>query len=298
MRHAASMLARGPRWSERALGIYWRARMPSTPRITAALIALVLVQLVVAQSVNLFPRMIAIDFYQYWAVGASAAVIGQQLGSPYVEHRRYSASLRDWATRTDQTKLTINGRALGPTGFTATPLLYLLFAALPADFTAALAIYHALQILLFMGAVVLLGRIYRFELFPLLCLAMLLVLGSGPFLADLRLGNFGCVQLAALAAILYGAVAMPAARHRNAVGAAVLAGACVLALAKPNVALIAVVVAAHLWVAYGWRNTAVAAGSALLAGAAAVLASCAYFRSWTIWAEWYHAVFGRNPYAM
>src|SRR5262249_45748827 len=140
--------------------------------------------------------------------------------------------------------------------------------------------------------------IYRFELLPLACLAMLLVLGSGPFLADLRLGNFGCVQLAALAAILYGAVAMPAARHRNAVGAAVLAGACVLALANPNVPLIAAVVAAPLWVAYGWRTTAVAAGSALLAGAAAVLASCTYFRSWTIWAEWYHAVFGRNPYAM
>src|SRR5262245_62157511 len=129
------MLARRPRRGERAdVGaIYWPARMLSPSRITAAFIVLVLVQLVMAQSLNLFPRMIAIDFYQYWAVGAAPRLLGERLGSPYVEHREYSARMREWATRTEQAQLTLNGRVLGPMGFTATPLLYTAFAALPAD---------------------------------------------------------------------------------------------------------------------------------------------------------------------
>src|SRR6266566_4165909 len=110
--------------------------MLSTSRITAALIVVILAQLVVAQSLNLFPRMIAIDFYQYWAVGAASRLTTEPLGSPYVEHRRYNAAVREWATRTNQSKLTLNGRVLGPMGFTATPLLYVLFAALPADYTS------------------------------------------------------------------------------------------------------------------------------------------------------------------
>lgn len=40
-------------------------------RAIIALIVLVLVQLVVAQSINLFPRVVAIDFYQYWGVAAA-----------------------------------------------------------------------------------------------------------------------------------------------------------------------------------------------------------------------------------
>ena len=139
----------------------------------AALIVLILVQLVIAQSLNLFPRMIAIDFYQYWAVGAAPRLSDQPLGSPYTDHRTYTAVVQDYAARSGQTRLTLDGRVLGPTGFTATPLLYVLFAALPADYTMALTLYHVLQIILFLAAVILLGAVYRYEVFPLLCLAFL-----------------------------------------------------------------------------------------------------------------------------
>ena len=56
--------------------------------------------------------------------------------------------------------------------------------------------------------------------------------------------------------------------------------------------------AIHVWVAWGARIFALSAGSAALASLTAVLVSSAYFRSWTMWTEWYTAVFGRNPYLM
>ena len=195
---------------------------------------LILVQLVIAQSLNLFPRMIAIDFYQYWAIGAAPRLSDQPLGSPYTDHRTYTAVVQDYAARSGQTRLTLDGRVLGPTGFTATPLLYVLFAALPADYTMALTLYHVLQIILFLAAVILLGAVYRYEVFPLLCLAFLLVLGSGPLSSDLRLGNLGCFQLAALCGLLYIAVRLRSARRAAALGSLLLTGLTLLVFVKPQ----------------------------------------------------------------
>jgi hypothetical protein len=71
-----------------------------------------------------------------------------------------------------------------------------------------------------------------------------------------------------------------------------------LAVAKPNVALVCIAIAIHLWVARGTRFFAVAAIPAVVAAAAAVVVPCLYFRSWAIWSEWYRAVFGANPYGL
>ena len=88
---------------------------PVRLRPVAVLIVLILVQLVVAQSLNLFRHVIAIDFYQYWAVGAAPRLSAQPLGSPYTDHRTYTAVVRDYAARSGQTRLTLEGRVLGPT---------------------------------------------------------------------------------------------------------------------------------------------------------------------------------------
>jgi hypothetical protein len=272
--------------------------MPVKSRWVIALILLILVQLIVAQSLNLFPRLIAIDFYQYWAVAAAPRLSAEPLGSPYVDYRKYHDVVKEYVARSGVARLTLDGRVLGPSGFTGTPLVYTLFGVFPADYERALILYHVLQLLLFLGAIILLGVVYHYETFPLFCLAFLLVLGSGPLSSDLRLGNLGCFQLAALTVALYFADRLPRVSRPTLHASAVLAGLTLLAFVKPNVALVVMIMAVHLWLTRGTRSFVAVALSASVAAAGAVIASCVYFRSWTIWQEWYRVVFGRNPYAL
>jgi hypothetical protein len=67
-----------------------------------------------------------------------------------------------------------------PPNFTATPLAYTLFAVLPANYSQASLLYYLLQILFLLVATITLGLVYRYPLFPLLCLALLLLLASRP----------------------------------------------------------------------------------------------------------------------
>jgi hypothetical protein len=277
----------------------WWSRGPAfvVPRLVGLLTVLILLQLVTAQGLNLFPRVMAIDFFGYWRVAAARRLSDQDLGSPYRDRFRYRRVLTDAAERTDDPKLREVGKSVVKPQSTGSPLIYVLFAALPASYTRAVFVFNTLQVLLFVVAVVVLGLVYRYPPFSILCLGLLLVLGSGPLFADLRVGNVGCFQLVALAALL--AIADRLRRDPHVVlGGLLLAGLTVLALAKPNVALVAVVMGLHLWVAYGTRFFAITAVPAAVAGAVAVIVPCLVFGSWTVWREWYFGVFGRRPLAM
>src|SRR5689334_20036683 len=97
---------------------------PVTSRALATLIVLILIQFVAVQSINVFPRLTKLDFYQYWGVGAARRLSVMPLGSPYTNHESYTAVLRDYAARPDQPRLQPGGRPLSPDKFTATPLTY------------------------------------------------------------------------------------------------------------------------------------------------------------------------------
>ncbi len=268
--------------------------MLARPRAVAALIVLILVELVVAQSLNLFPRVTSIDFYQYWGVSAARRLSDQALDTPYTNAAGYRAVLDEYAARFGPSK----AEGLRAPAFTATPFAYMLFAVFPADYPRAALLFHALQVLLFVAAVIVLGGLYRYPLFPLLCLAFLLVLGSGPLFSDVRLGNLGCFQLFALAGVLALADRLRRVPGAAALGAVVLSSLTLLTLVKPNVALVAAIMAVHLWLAHGNRLFAIAAVPALVSGAAAVVIPCLYFRSWTVWQEWYRVVVGADPYRL
>ena len=271
--------------------------MRSRSRLISVFIVLLLVQLVVTYSMNLFPRLILFDFYQYWGVSVAHRISGGTLGTPYTEARRYYAALNDYASgSTDQRLATLHRMSARP-GFTATPFLYMLFGALPVDYSRAATVFHALQILLFIGAVILLGVLNHYPPSPLVCLALVLVLGFGPLSSDLRLGNIGCFQFAALTGLLALTMRLRRVPH-VALGGAILSGLMLVVIAKPNIAPAAGMMALSLWSAHGIRFVAISAVPAMLSGAAAVLLSCVYFRSWTVWQDWYHAVFGRNSYAL
>src|SRR5262249_22530949 len=112
-------------------------------------------------------------------------------------------------------------------------------------------------------------------------------------------------QFALLAILLALVDHLPHTTGATVLGSVVLTGLVLAILAKPNVAIVGPVMAVHLWQAHGSRFLAIAAVPATLSGAAAVLpraaavvATCVYFQSWTIWSEWYGGVHGRNPYAL
>jgi hypothetical protein len=266
-------------------------RLFITPRAVAALILLILVQLVAAQSLNMFPRFTMIDFFQYWGVPNARRLSREPLGTPYTEYPQYLALLTEVAERSGQSRLR-------PPGFTATPFAYTLFATFPEEYGHAALLFHVLHVLVFFAAVILVGHVYRLPLFPVLCLALLLLIASGPLSSDMRLGNIGAFQLFGLAVLLALLERVRRAPRPVIPASVALAGLIVLALIKPNVALVVGALILFLWVALRSRLLALAAILAAPAGAAAVITSCLYFRSWVVWQEWYTAVFGRNPYVL
>ena len=257
-----------------------------TPRAVAAFTVLVLAYLVVVHVASLSLRIIPIDFYQYWGASAARRVSTEALGSPYREARRYGAALLDAATRSGRPMFQQVSQYATPPNFTATPFVYTLFALLPATYTEASLLYYSLQIIFFLAAVIVVGVVYRYPAFPLLCLALLLILASGPLNADLRLGNLGCLQFIALAILLALADRLRDARPSATLGGALLSGLTLLVLTKPNVALVLVCMVLHLWVARGTRFLLMAAWPAVLCGGAAVILSSLHFGSWTVWQEW------------
>jgi hypothetical protein len=132
-----------------------------------------------------------------------------------------------------------------------------------------------------------------------LCLALLLVLGSGSFYADVRVGNIGTFQLAGLAALLLVADRLRPGPRTSVVGGSILlAGLALLGLVKPNIAPVVAMLAVHLWLVHGTRVLVVAAAAAAACAAAAAAVASTNFDSWTIWSEWYGLVAGSNPAKM
>ena len=263
-----------------------------TPRAVAALIVLVLIYIVVVHAVSQSRQIIPIDFYQYWGAAAARRLSTETLGSPYREAHRYGAVLLEAAEGSGDPMFQRVSRHATPPNFTATPLAYTLFALLPANYTQASLLYLSLQIVLFIAAVIIVGVVYGYPAFPLVCLSLLLMLSSGPLNSDLRLGNLGCVQFIILAIVLALADRLRDARPSGILGGIVLSGVTLLVLTKPNVALVLVFMVLHLWVARGTRFLVMAAWPAALCGGAAVILSSLYFGSWTVWQEWYDAVLG------
>jgi hypothetical protein len=261
----------------------------------SAFVVLLLVQIVVAHSLTLFPRIILFDLYQYWGVAVARRAGGATMGNPYADAGRYHTVLSAYASASSDQRLASLQRARP--GFTATPFLYMLFGALPADYSRAATLVHVLQVVLFVGAVILLGRICHYPWFPLLCLSLVLVVASGPVSSDLRMGNLGCFQFAALTGLLALTMLLRRIPHL-ALGGAVLTGLTLLVIAKPNIVPAVAAMALSVWWAHGIRFVAIAAIPAALSAALAVLVSCTYFGSWTVWHDWYRVVFGKNPYSL
>lgn len=276
-------------------------RMPRIPGPVPCLILLILGSLALSQSAAHISRVVGMDFYQYWGVPVAMRLTGHTLGSPYRDGQRYVETLKAYAATVTDAKLKAASGFWGGPDFAASPLLYTAFTLVSTDYTVAVQTFQALQLVFFLGAFLLLGALYRFDPFHLLCLAFLCVLFYQPLLSDLRVANLGCFQLIGLTGLLFlgGAIARaPFFLRRAGLGALFLAALAMLTLCKPNVALISALLAVHLGVRHGRRLFVAAALTAVIAAALLLILPCLYFGSWTVWREWYDFVYGSNAHML
>lgn len=272
-------------------------RMPRIPSPVPALILVILASLALSQSVAHISRVVGMDFYQFWGVPVARRLTGQALGLPYRNGQRYVETLTAYTARANDAKLKAANGFWGGPDFAGSPLLYTVFTLVSNDYTVAVQTFQALQLVFFLGAFLLLGALYRFDPFHLLCLAFLCVLFYQPLLSDLRLANLGCFQLIGVTGLLFlgGAIGRaPSFLQRAGFGALFLAALAMLTLCKPNVALISAFLAAHLGVRDGPRLFLAAALPAAVVTALLLVLPCLYFGSWTVWREWYDFVYGSN----
>lgn len=273
-------------------------RLGGRGSVAALLIVVMLAALAVSQSIGRFGETIGVDFYHLWGVPVARRLSDRPLGSPYREGERYYAVLRQHGAAANQPKLNAVQRFWRTPDFTGSPLLYTVTAVVSSDYTFSLTVFRTVQVLSFVAACVLLGFLFRFDPFSLLCLALIFLMGYQPVLSDLRVANVGCLQLAALAGLMGLASVLARLRsfvRRAGLEALLLTGLVAVTLCKPNVVLVSALLALHLAVRHGGRLFAVAAAGAAVGTGLLLLVPCLYFGSWTVWQEWYQFVYGTNP---
>jgi hypothetical protein len=247
------------------------------------------------------------DFYNFWGVAVARRSEGPDLGDPYRNGAEYLARVKQVGTASDSTKLGVAAGYWRTPDYTGTPLLYMVFALdmvfalVPRDYTVALAVFQTVQVVAFIVAWLVLGRLYCIDVFSASYLALTSLLAYQPFVSDLRVANLGSVQFALLAGVLAWARALrnnAGGRRRLMACAALLAALAAFTLFKPNVALIAALVAAHLAIRHGPKRIFPVAAVALGVAALLVILPCLYFGAWDVWKDWYTFIYGSNAHML
>jgi len=238
-----------------------------------------------------------IDFYQFWAVGATRSA-ENGLPTPYVDPEATRSALqRIFAGETDPRLLRVHRfrmREYEPFG---SPLLYLGFALLPGDYATAVRIHWLALVLSFGAGTFVLLRLAGVTALPALAGVAGLALVYRPFGDDLFTGNLGSLQLAGMAAALWIAMrgvpaASAAARSRWVAADLVLLGA--LVLVKASLAPAALLLALHLARRVETAELRRALPLALVGWIALLAAPLVWLRSGSAWWDWIGLIVGRD----
>jgi hypothetical protein len=215
------------------------------------------------------------DFYQMWVGGRAAtgdfysAAGRARIGAEYLVRA---------PTDEDSPRRQVVARYRAKLETVSTPLLYTVFGAFRGTYEGDLLRFQLLVFLALGGWVALLALAYRYSLVLALAFSSFLLFVFEPVRSDIRVANMNHIIL-----LLVMGSAWCTVRSRFATAAVLLAFSTLL---KPYTILVFAVVYGF-WIVRGrWRDTAVHAGAAAGTAAAALLASSAYFGSWTIWWEW------------
>lgn len=231
-------------------------------------------------------RATSIDFYQLWGVQQAVGWRDQLGTDPYRDQAGYAKALNEFVDRSGDPQLLAASEARRQSlRLTGTPFFYWVFALLPGDFLSALITFRSAQFLCLLAAVIFLARRFGTSWLDAAMFGTTICLLSHPFQADVRVGNVNAFQLLALVAL--GGVG--AKNH-----SALLATAGALALFKPNLAAVALLLVAHVAAIAGARRAARAVAIALIVAVLLAIAASVWFGSWTAWLDWFRMLYG-NP---
>ncbi|MBF0626066.1 MAG: hypothetical protein HQL82_14825 [Magnetococcales bacterium] len=252
---------------------------------------------------TLLPRAMATigtDFINYWSAGLVLRVAPDTLHNPFVQAEAFRTRLIDHLSTTDSHQVnTVVHEAVTsghvPIDYRSTPLAYFVFSWGSSDVGIASQVYRLIQTGMFVLVVLGVARSALGSWLGALLLAVLLVLGFEPFLADFRVGNSNVLVLALLAVAFWGLGAFssfpvgraeaspPGTVWRQALGVW-LVGATVLL--KPTLGPLLGVVVGLVLLGLGWRR-GLAAGAL---GGVAILGTALLptwrFGAWTLWGDW------------
>jgi hypothetical protein len=263
-------------------------------------LALLLALVAVASALDLGRRPACIDYYQFWVVGRAVAAretsdvysdaertrLGDLYGQRAFAEAQASASEVPASAGRPAVAATkrLQAARQRPTLETySTPWLYTLFGLFSsADYDASQGAFQLASLAAYLLAIALFARLLALPLAAALLWTAALLQASGPFVDDVIAGNVNRLQLLALAAVLF-LGARGRFRGRHAVAGALLGATLAF---KPNLAPAALALLLG-WTIAGERRRALATLAGIAGGgAAAVLASAAFFGSLEPWRAW------------
>ncbi len=263
------------------------------------LIVALLACLVFDVSSRRLERSFGVDFYHYWAAQRIATLSttfkNSRIDNPYQDERGCAKALNAYVNRSEDEKLkSANRQHRKMLRLTGTPVFYAALGFLPEDYSTAFSLYYLLQHVCFIGAILVLGIVHRVTWFESGVTSLLLTLVNGPFLADTTGGNSNAIQLFQYSLIAWFAVRLTACQRSTAIRTACstlfLFAVGALALFKPNLAAVTLLLTLHLLATQGLRVGTLAAVGALVACLALAVVPCLYYHSWTVWQDWYRVL--------
>jgi hypothetical protein len=250
-------------------------------------------------AITLFKTSQGIDFYHYWGVMKAQKWSEGKLGSPYKEPGEYAKVLNAHSDRSDDRRLKIANRfrrdLTKDVNLSQTPLLYIVCSVFPEDYSLAFGIFQSLQILMFIGSIVLLSSCFSGNRLILLTLALMMVLFYQPLLSGLRVGNVNTFQFIFIVLITVFAERYLGGRSEGKSlwpDSVFICMAALLVLLKPNMLLVGLLFVFYLWARRGTKTFMRAAGAGAIFCALIFLITVVQYDSWTIWSEWYSYVKG------
>jgi len=281
---------------------YFRAfRFFSSIMKTSIFLIIILALMAIISSIEKIKASVGIDFYQFWAVSKAQEWSNYNLKSPYFKEAQYAGVINSYADSSNDSQLKRVNRVfkklpqfnLDPTG---TPLFYWIFAKFPQNYSLSFYTFQALRVILFIISVVLLNSGSHGNRLGLVSLGLLLSIVYGPFLSDLRVGNINSFQMFIFVILLTFAdrVLSTSARHVLLFSVVFLCALVFMALLKPNLILVILLLSIYLWALNGTKILVKAGIASLFFGAILLLLPCIYFESWQVWSAWYDYVLGND----
>ncbi len=228
------------------------------------------------------------DFYQFWMFGqaahksAAANLYSEserlRIGEAYYQQALAAPASPRHMRMAEQRR---EAQAI------SSPLLYTCFGLVSRGmFERDFFDYQIFTSLCAAGAILLLGRVFRYPWIAVALWMCLLLMWVGPFMSDVEVGNVNRIQLFSVALFLW-------LQTRGNVWARDLLGGIVLSTMitfKPNLALVPVLLVITWLIDAQWARLGRSVAGVVLGAAAAVALSGWYFGGAACWMHWLEAV--------